>query len=224
MEPGKKKKIIIGISIGCVLLLISAHLFVFFNSSYTAIITNIDSKYYRARILFLTGDTMVCLKYSGEYEKRVPALDAAESGFNLSIVPLSDVANIEIVPDFNVTVYRQEDDDGDIQTKYLGKFKVDVAGNIGYLYLKKKDGKLHGTIRFPDWANGSYEPLKSLWISKGKIGFIRSVDTPKEARYVGVTTYFIQEYYGNYVRKGNMIEGHYTSRGVKNQWRAYRLK
>ncbi len=222
MKSETKKKIIISSAAACVLIIIAVHLLVFFNSSYTAIITNTDSKFYRARILFIAGDTMVCIKYSGEYDKRRSALDARESGFNLSVIPMSDVANIEVVPDFNVTVYAQ--DDGDIATKYLGKFKVDVAGNIGYLYLKKRDGRLQGTIRFPDWANGAYEPLKSLWISKGKIGFIRSVDTPREAKYVGVSTYFIQEYSGAYVRKGNMIEGTYISRGVKNQWRAYRLR
>jgi hypothetical protein len=222
MKTNKKKKIIITAIIIFILLLAAIPVIFALTTSYTVLINSIGGKYYRARVLLLAGDSLFCLKDSREYDKRKPAIESGEPDFNFSVVPMAEVVYMEVIPDFNVTVYSQED--GDIPIKYLGKFKVDVAGNIGYLYLKKKDGKLYGTIRFPDWAKGVYEPLKSLWISKGKIGFIRSVDTPKEARYVGVTAYFIQEYYGDYVRKGNMIEGNYTSRGVKNQWRAYRVK
>ncbi len=219
MADIKKKKIII---ISAMIILILAVPFILaFTSSYTVLIKNTHAKYYRANVILLARDSLICLKDSAEYRKKKVALAVSSHDYGFRIISMNDIVYMEIIPDSDEISTSKWKKYG---IKYLGKYKADVSGNIGYLYLSSRRGKLYGSIRFPDWANGIFEPLKSLWISKGKIGFIRSVDTLEEAKRVGVSTFFTQEFYGDYKRKGNMIEGHYTSRGAKNAWRAFRMK
>jgi len=190
-------------------------------SSYETLIYDNESKYYKAKIILILNDYIVCVKESNTFTRRKNAIKSSGEDHDLAFIPITGIRNIEILQNTDPAAMVR-----DVPVKYLGKFKADVSGNIGYLYisLNKKKKKLFGTIRFPEWANGSYEPLKNLWIAKGKIGFIRSVDSAREAKRVGTSSYFVQEFYGEYKRKGNAIEGYYMNRGEKNVWKAYRIK
>ncbi len=221
MTKNKKLSVKTQMLIASVLFVMILITILLFSSSYKAVIMNSESRFFKADILLLVSDHLICLRDIYDYRKRKNALKSQDYETDLAIISMKDVINIEIIQDPDDKIPTM---DKDIPTKYLGKFKANVTGNIGYLYLSKKKNKIFGTIRFPGWANGSYERLKNLWISKGKIGFIRSIDSAAEAKRVGTSTYFVQEFYGDYKRKGNMIEGYYMNRGEKNVWRAYRIK
>jgi hypothetical protein len=190
-------------------------------SDHVVLITNTGSKYYTAKHLLIIGENVFCRKDSNEFIKRKDALTGTEHRYAFSIIPMREIAFIEIIPSVdsndNVT-------GGTFETRYLGKYKIDVSGNIGYLYLGMKNGKIVGSVRFPDWANGAFEPLKNPWINKGKIGFIRSVETIEELKKVGSRGYFTQEFHGEYKENGNVIQGYYLNRGANMMWRAFKLK
>jgi hypothetical protein len=90
--------------------------------------------------------------------------------------------------------------------------------------LRAGGGSLYGTIRFPDWGRGATEYLRNVRIVGGKIYFTRSATTAKEIRRLGTTSYFTQEYSGEYFRSGNFIRGYYTVQGARKSWEAFKTK
>ncbi|MFH0974243.1 MAG: hypothetical protein V1874_00500 [Spirochaetota bacterium] len=204
-----------------ILILLALPFAVSMTSDHVVLITNTNSKYYTAKHLLVIGEYAFCRKDSIEYTKRKEALAGIEHKYAYSFIPLREIAYMEIIPsgdnNGNVT-------GGTFESRYLGKYKIDVSGNVGYLYLGIKNGKVTGSVRFPDWANGSFEPLKNPWINKGKIGFIRSVETLEELKKVGSHGYFTQEFHGEYKENGNVIHGYYLNRGANMMWRAFKLK
>lgn len=218
----KMKSIIWKTAIFLILLaaILAGVLAVVLSSSYTVLVKNTNSKFFIAKDLLIAGNNLFCIRDSFEYNKRKEALSAVEFDFNFTRLPMNEIVYMEIIKE-----YDEESGNGLTFSKmYLGKYKIDVSGNIGFLYLSAKNRKLYGTIRFPEWAHGVFEPLKNVWIKKGKIGFIRSIDTVEEAKRVGAPTFFTQEYHGDYKNDGNVIEGYYINRGAKMMWRGYKLK
>ncbi len=198
---------------------IAAPFIIALTSSYTVLIKNTDSRYFIAKDILIAGDYLFCIRDSIEHKKRKNALAGNEHDYNFALLSIDDVVYIEVIPDGeNIS----SADAMAFSKMYLGIYKVDVSGNSGYLYLRLKRGKLYGTIRFPDWAHGVFEPLKNLWIKNGRIGFIRSVDSTEEARRIGAPTFFTQEFHGEYKNEGNVIEGYYLNRGAKMMWRGYK--
>lgn len=204
-----------------IIILILLPFIISLTSSYSALVTNNDSKYFMVKNMLTIGDYFFCMKDSREYNKRKEALANNEHDYSFIFMSMPDIANIEVIPgeDESEPVVS-----GTADIKYFGKYKVDVSGNIGFLYLSMKKGKVYGSLRFPDWGNGAFERLKSIWINKGKIGFIRSVETIEELRRVGSPAYFTQEFHGEYKDGGNVIQGYYLNRGAHMMWRAFKLK
>ncbi|PKL37778.1 MAG: hypothetical protein CVV44_15690 [Spirochaetae bacterium HGW-Spirochaetae-1] len=187
--------------------------------SRTCLVKNSESQYYRARSLFIMGNTLVCRKGTSEYNKREEAL-SGETGFTLTLVNLKDIALIEFMPD-----EEQAEEAGPVPTRFLGSYNIIVAAHQGFLYLWSKDGRAYGSIRFPHWGRGVAEPLKGVYISSsGNIRFTRSVTTRAEQSRVGSSTYFTQGYYGKYYKNGNFIKGFYTREGHRGLWEAVRKK
>ncbi|MBN2038730.1 MAG: hypothetical protein JW864_01730 [Spirochaetes bacterium] len=220
----KMKKILWKIIIAVLLLLvlIAGLSAIILSSSYTVLIKDTNSRFFTAKDLLIAGDHLFCIRDSAEYTKRKDALAAVEYDFNFASISMNEIIYMEII---------QEDEEEEQPGKgmtfskmYLGKYKIDASGNTGFLYLSAKRGKLYGTVRFPEWAHGVFEPLKNVWIKKEKIGFIRSVDSVEEAKRVGAPTFFTQEYHGEYKNDGNVIEGYYINRGAKMMWRGYKIK
>ena len=98
-----------------------------------------------------------------------------------------------------------------------------VQGHRGVLYLREKNNKLHGTIRFPKWGNGAVEYLRSVSIGDGRIKFTRSANSAKEINRLGANYYFTQRFYGKYSASGNKIEGNFfNDRKEKHIWEGSR--
>lgn len=217
-----KRKILIGIILSVIIIILIITPFIMaLLSSYTVLVRNSSGEFYTAEALFILGDSLICLKDESVYKKKKWAVADPDPEREFSVVPVSDISLIEILPDADTEEYSA--DSG--VPEYFGTYKVDVSGNDGYLYLKLRNGRIYGSIRFPHWANGSFEPLKRLRIYKnGRISFIRSVESQEEANKVGVRTFFTQWFYGNYRKDGTEIHGDYTSRGAESAWKAYKIK
>ncbi len=189
------------------------------SSSYQVIISNSQSQYFNAKALIITGNKILCLKGSSVYQTRETALKSEETNYTPAVLNVTDYILIEII-----TRHEEIAKDGEIHGKYLGVYQVIVTGHPGYLYLSSKDGQLYGSIQFPKWANGVYEPLKNVYFSKGKINFTRSVTTPQEMKRVGANNYFVQQYSGDYSENGKIIKGFYIKDGTSQLWEAIRIK
>ena len=118
----------------------------------------------------------------------------------------------------------EENNKGKYDNNLLGTYKINVAGHEGYLYLKQKNNRLYGGVKFPNWANGVYEPLKNIKIEKNRIYFTRSATSIKEVRRIGASSYFTQTYSGTYYAKGREIKGFYKHSGAKHSWKAEKIK
>jgi hypothetical protein len=226
----KKRVLKLIIAFLIIIIILALPFIISMTSPYTVIITNTSAKYFMVKYMLISGNYLFCLKDSNEYNKRKDALAAlaalamrANSAHNYSFayILMSDIANMEIIPGKEETSIAGS---SSIEIKYFGKYKIDVSGYVGFLFLGMKNGKVYGSLRFPDWGNGAFEPIKNPWISKGKIGFIRSVETREEAKRVGSPGYFTQEFHGEYKDGGNVIQGFYLNRGANMMWRAFKLK
>lgn len=111
-----------------------------------------------------------------------------------------------------------------VPPQYLGVYHINASGHEGILALQVKDGVLIGTVRFPNWANGIWEPLKGVTIKNNTLLFTRSVTNEQERIKTGAREYFTQYYVGTYKENGKKIIGFYKSRGAKYLFEAYRKK
>ena len=187
-------------------------------SSYQAIISS-QSQFFYAKSVIIIGNKIICLKGSNVYQTRETAMKGEETNYSPAILNVTDYTLIEII-----TKHEEVQKEGEIHGKYLGVYQVVVTGHPGYLYLSSKDGLLYGSIQFPKWANGVYEPLKNVYFSKGKINFTRSVTNPQEMKRVGANNYFVQQYSGDYSENGKIIKGYYIKDGTSQLWEAIRIK
>jgi hypothetical protein len=188
-------------------------------SSCNVLISNSQSQFFYAKSLFVIGNRIICLKGSSVHQTRQLALKSEETNFSPAILTLTDYVLIEII-----TKTEEIEKTGEIQGKYLGIYQVTVTGHTGFLYLSSKDGYLYGSIQFPKWANGVYEPLKKVHFSNGKINFIRSITDSQEMKRIGANNYFVQQYSGEYSENGAIIKGFYIKDGTNHLWQAVRIK
>ena len=156
-----------------------------------------------------------------EYRDRAKALKGEERTLSWKVISLEKITRIEIIPPADK---KEEEKDIDVPVHFLGTWKVKTSGHTGYLYLWKKEGRVRGSIKFPGWARGVAEPLKGLSIKNNSIYFVRSATSSAELRRLGASSYFVQKYYGNYLQGGRIIKGYYISNGVRNVWRAEKVR
>ena len=212
-----KKFIPVILSILLIVSIIIILLIVIKNSSYTIIIKDKTRKYYTARSVVLLGNRLVCYKGIADYKTKRIAYHNINDKKEFAVINIKDVIFIEIVPD--------EEEIDPAWIEFLGTYRVNVSGHVGYLYLRVRNNRPYGTIRFPEWANGVHEILRSLRINRQRktIFFIRSVLTMKELRRVGANTYFTQKFYARYSYQGKVLKGKYINRGAKNSWEAEKM-
>ncbi len=189
------------------------------SSSYTVIVEERDGQFYKAKNIFICGNAMVSRRDPGSTAKKADALKSDPESYSLNFRSISGIRNIEIIPQ----VDEDEVEQGTVDPKYLGRYNVIVQGHAGILFLREKDGKLYGTIRFPKWGNGAVEYLRGLRINNDRIQFTRSANSSKEIRRLGANYYFTQKFYGRYNASGRKIEGHFINdRKEEHLWEGSR--
>jgi hypothetical protein len=181
-----------------------------------------DSSFRYAETFTVMGGQLAGRIDNKTYENRKKALDGSDRSFSWKILPLERITRIEIIHPADKK--KEEDKEAVVPARYLGTWKVRTSGHTGYLYIWKKEGRVRGAIKFPDWANGVAEPLRGLTIKNNSIYFVRSATSAAELRRLGASSYFVQKYYGNYLQGGKIIKGYYISNGVRNVWRAERVR
>lgn len=205
-----------------ILLLLIAGVFPVFmslTSSYTVIVEDRDKNFYKGKNLFICGNTMILRRDPAAALKKADAVKSEPSSYRLSFRSMNEIRNIEIIPDPD----DEEGIQGTVDPKYLGRYNVLVQGHPGVLFLREKDGKIYGTVRFPRWGNGAVEYLKGVQIADGKIRFTRSANSQQEIRRLGANYFFTQRFYGTYSASGRKIEGHFfNDRKEKHIWEGNR--
>jgi len=174
------------------------------------IIQDVTKQYYHANRLVVFGG--VAAGFISDSSKQNKDLEKLPHAFK--IIPTGTIATIFLNPFESVYVPPQ----------YLGVYHINASGHEGILALQVKDGVLYGSVRFPNWANGVWEPLKGITIKNNSIVFTRSVTTEQERIKTGAREYFTQYYVGTYKENGKKIIGFYKSRGAKYLFEAYRKK
>ncbi|MGQ9843970.1 MAG: hypothetical protein ACUVRK_10445 [Spirochaetota bacterium] len=174
------------------------------------IIQNITKQYYHAsRIVLFGGVAVGFISDSSPDNKKLETMD-----HSFKIVSTGTIATIFLNPFESVYVPPQ----------YLGVYHINASGHEGILALHVKDGVLYGSVRFPNWANGVWEPLKKVTIKNNSLAFTRSVTTEQERIKTGAREYFTQYYVGTYKENGKKIIGFYKSRGAKYLFEAHKKK
>lgn len=107
---------------------------------------------------------------------------------------------------------------------FNGSFKLKISSFRGILYIGKKNNIYYGYMSFPDWGDGKPQELKNLHVdeNKKKIYFVRSVQTPEEAKKYNSKRYFVQKFYGKLTKDGKRIKGYYIDSGAEASWQAER--
>jgi hypothetical protein len=190
-------------------------------SSYTVLVKDTDSRYFRAKALFIAGDVVFFLKDGTRYDTRAQAIETMDLRYRPAFALMKTISLIEILPDIEVP---GPTEGAAVPPMYLGNYRLNAAGNNGYLYLRYQNGAAYGSVRFPGWGKSPFEPLKRLYIAGGRIGFTRSITTRDELERAGTNIPFVQEYSGFYSRDGNIIHGHYRVGGSRKAWEAYKIK
>ncbi|HON79873.1 MAG TPA: hypothetical protein PK544_15375 [Spirochaetota bacterium] len=206
-----------GAVLGAVILML---LLASFTGSYRAVVSFRDGSFIRARALLVAGNTVLCLRGETVYTKKEDARKGRESSFRPAVLSMESVADIEILSPEGM---EEEKDAVTVNPRFLGKYKILASGHTGYLYLRAKNGRVYGVVRFPQWANGVNEGLRGVSISGNTIRFSRAVTSERERRRIGINYYFTQRYYGRYTGNGKKIEGHYLRDGVRSVWSAERM-
>jgi hypothetical protein len=216
-----KQKIVKALPALVVLLMLILIIAALAASSYTVLVKDADSRYYRAKALFIAGDLVFFLKDGTSYDTRAQAIEAMDLRYRPAFTSMKAVSLIEIFPDFEAP---GRTDGAAVPPMYLGNYRINAAGNNGYLYLRHREGGAYGTVRFPGWGKSPFEPLKRLYIAGGRISFTRSITTRDEMDRAGTNVPFVQEYSGFYSRDGNIIHGHYRVGGSRKAWEAYKIR
>ncbi|HSA15315.1 MAG TPA: hypothetical protein P5346_11300 [Spirochaetota bacterium] len=220
MDTIKLKKLAPLLALAAIPLLIVLALLI--SPSYSVLVLDADSHYYRARVLFMFRNHMACKKDEALFQSRDIALAHQMKDSGIALVSLADIKLLEILPE---ELYGEsESDEADLPVSHYGRFKINASGHIGYLYLSAGEKGVYGTIRFPDWGLGAYEKLKDIRIGKDTVSFTRSVTTPQEMRKTGAPVYFTQKYQGKYLLGGKIIKGQYRTAQGKFLWEAQRVK
>jgi len=167
------------------------------------------------------GSVILADKSKTFYQQKKKALNHSVDDYSLSLISLNNVTDVHFIKKKKNENLAKE---GAIPTIYLGIYKINAEGNIGYIYIKQKNGYIYGSIRFPNYAKGVYEKMKYLKINNRYISFIRSAQTSAEVRYIGASKKFIQKYSGVYTRNGRIISGTYKIPGSIRNWKAYKIK
>jgi hypothetical protein len=223
-KPGDIKRLILSrpvLIIIVLLLVLTAAITVTCFQSYTVLVKDRDGGFYMARSLVILGDTMLCIKSGSIHHNRKEALEDPMGKTSLTSVSISSVAFIEIIAP---TEEEAEPSPGTVPPQFLGSFNIVAAAHRGYLQLWSRDGRVYGSIRFPNWARGKVEYLKGVSISGNNIRFVRSVTTREVQVRIGSSTYFTQVYYGTYYSNGRLIKGYYTRDGHRGLWEAKKGK
>ena len=179
-------------------------------STQNAIIQDTHKQYYHATRLVIYGD--VVIGFLSDSSSQNKNLETSPHSFKVMLA--GTIAQITFRPFESVYV----------PPLYLGTYHINASGHDGILVLQVKDGLLYGAVRFPDWANGVWEPLKGVVIKNNTLYFTRSVTNEKERLKTGAREYFTQYYVGTYKENGKKIVGFYKSRGAKYLFEAYRKK
>jgi hypothetical protein len=222
LTPEQKKtariSLIAGLLLVIPLLLFMASLF----SGREYLVGCTDGTFFRARSIIIAANCAVMKRDRARYTSKKEALDGVPASWRLSVIGMKHINLIEatVMSDDN---YAVSDGWRPALRDYIGKYRINAAGNNGFLFIGASGGALYGSIRFPDWGRGAVEPLKSIGIVNGKLRFIRSVTTQREMGLTGASGYFIQEYSGEYRQSGKMIKGYYTVRGQRKYWEAYKI-
>ncbi|MCX8124564.1 MAG: hypothetical protein N3F66_10435 [Spirochaetes bacterium] len=175
-----------------------------------AVIQDVTKQYYHASRLVIFGNMAIgFISDSSVQNKNLENLPHM-----LKVIPTGTIAQIYLNPFERIYVPPQ----------YLGVYRINASGHEGFLVLQVKDGVLYGSVRFPNWANGVWEPLKGVTIKNNTLQFTRSVTTEQERIKTGAREYFTQYYVGTYKENGNKLIGFYKSRGAKYLFEAYRKK
>ncbi len=191
-------------------------------SSYRVLVKDSGSKYYKAKALFITGDFIFFLKDASLHETRKQALESFDERFGFAIGSMKNVDLIEVIHDEQAGAAGPGG--AAVPPMYLGNFRLNAEGNQGYLYLRYGNGVVYGSVRFPGWGKGAFEPLKGLYIGGGRIRFVRSVTTRQEIERLGSNMVFVQDYNGSFNHDGSIIHGFYLVGGSRKTWEAYRIK
>jgi len=215
-DSSNKKNIIIIIS--AILIIILPFLFSLF-SSYDVLVKDKNSRHYVAKAVYITGNMLFCIKDKKTFKNKNYALKNKKHDFTPSIVSMEKIVYLELIHE-----PEDQEDKGDIPSRFLGKYKINAENHIGYLYLSYKNNKLRGTVIFPKWARGVYEPLKNIKIKKRRITFTRSATTHKEMERIGLNNQIIQEYKGYFSASGKSIKGTYAIPNGNRNWKAYKIK
>lgn len=220
MDTAKLKKSAPMLALAAILLAIVLALVI--SPSYSVLVLDADSQYYRARVLFMFRNHIACMKDEAVFQSRDIALAHQMKDYGIALVSLDEIKLLEVLPE---ELYGEEEPaEADLPVSHYGKFKINASGHIGYLYLSAGEKGVYGTIRFPDWGLGAYEKLKDIKVGKDTISFTRSVTTPQEMRKTGAPVYFTQKYQGKYLLGGKIIKGQYRTAQGKFLWEAQRVK
>ncbi len=213
-----RKKLIYCISLSAAVLIILPCIITVF-SSYTAIVEDRDGNFYRAKNILILGNSIISRRDPESSPKKSDTLKAEPASYSLSYRSMNEIRNIEIFPGPD----EDSEIEGAVDAKYLGRYNVIVQGHPGILFLREKDGKLSGTMRFPKWGKGAVEYLRGVRIDNGKIRFTRSANSAKEIKRLGANYYFTHRFYGTYSKSGNKIEGYFINdRKEKHLWEGSR--
>ncbi|HQG43056.1 MAG TPA: hypothetical protein PLE64_10140, partial [Spirochaetota bacterium] len=126
-----------------------------------AIIQDTHKQYYHATRLVIYGD--VVIGFLSDSSSQNKNLETSPHSFKVMLA--GTIAQITFRPFESVYV----------PPLYLGTYHINASGHDGILVLQVKDGLLYGAVRFPDWANGVWEPLKGVVIKNNTLYFTRSV-------------------------------------------------
>jgi len=227
---GKKRKFLTTVgmlSVGSVLTALAIFVFISF-AGREGIIRTDDSRYFRANNILLIGNFVIILRAGESFDSRDKSLGSDSPPLNPGFYRIGNLSAIE----FNFAAEEKKNglnqgssDKWSMSLKdYIGEYKINAAGNNGYLFLGVKGGVVYGSVRFPNWGRGVIEPLKNVRIANGAIWFTRSAVSSAEMKALGITAPFVQEYQGSYVHSGNKIKGTYSVQNVKKDWEAIRSK
>ena len=221
MEEKKKKlagRIVPGLLVLSLALLIALPIVKVLTSSYTVIIKDRDMNYYRAKNLFICGNTVLCTRDPESSKDRSIIPEENRLGYYFRILSIKDIVSIEIVENESM-----EDEIAAVNPQYLGRYKIQLQGHEGILLLGVSKERVYGTVKFPQWGKGAVETLKGLRINSKGVRFLRSASTPEEMKRLGANYLFKQKFDGTYQSSGKVIKGYMINdRGEKHEWEAER--
>ncbi|MBN1500821.1 MAG: hypothetical protein JW982_11725 [Spirochaetes bacterium] len=216
---------------GAAVILIAAvfMLFILFQPKRYAVIKMLNGDIYRGKIILITDNKMYYQKGKDVYDDfEIAYSESLDFDISFSIENIDKIESIHYilreqkdeVPEPEVTKKPEEKYD----TNIFGTYHIFLSGHEGTLYIRYKNGRVYGGVKFPNWANGVYEPLKDVRIKNGELSFTRSATTLKDIRRIGISSYFTQTFTGRLYPKTGEIKGFFTNSGARQSWHAEKIK